>query len=651
MVAQELKKNSGSPKLELGEIDTSSPFQSVKDAINLFREDVSSGEKSSVKKKDYLAETVFAKETQLHLAQEELNKLKEQLENAESLKSQAHAELYRAKITVDELVHKLKVVGESKDFAIKETEEAKNQVMLIQQGNHCITRSIDESLKDWLEAEREKYSVAIRKLDSVKQLLRSVHQEYDASLAGMITAINQAAEAELAAKVENVLVDELSRKIATLQESISQLKRETVQIQGEEAQIHNQKHIQHQLFYANLEESANKLDALRKNFDPKLSENLEIQLASTVSEIVVLQNQIDYAKTSDLDSLKVVTSEVDVAKELLHKAAEEELSMLSLVESLNVEMENVKKEQSQLKEMETEMESNAENMSIKMQKAKLELEEALNDEVKVKSASEVMISTLYKLVLDIENAKHEVEEIIKQVEELKKESASTMILVEEAEKKLATALEEAEEVRTTELSALEEIKRLSAETDASGTSSSQSAGHISIPREEFETLNRRVEESDELAEIKVAAAMAEVEAVKASENEALKKLESMQKEIDEMKAMTHEALKKTEMDEAARKAVHRELIKWREREQKVVETASRMPTESEMFTTSSRQNYHIQKMYQSTKKAEVRKLEKARTSMTMTKKVIKPNLSHIFNKKRNKVEGGSLSYLPGEMPV
>ncbi len=80
-----------------------------------------------------------------------------------------------------------------------------------------------------------------------------------------------------------------------------------------------------------------------------------------------------------------------------------------------------------------------------------------------------------------------------------------------------------------------------------------------------------------MAEMKVAAALAQVEAVKASENEALKRLEATRKEIEDMRAETEAALKRAEMAEAAKRAVEGELRKWREREQKkAAETASRI---------------------------------------------------------------------------
>uniref|UniRef100_A0A2P2KWX0 Uncharacterized protein MANES_15G058600 n=2 Tax=Rhizophora mucronata TaxID=61149 RepID=A0A2P2KWX0_RHIMU len=653
MVAKERQSTTDSPKVEVGEIDTSAPFQSVKDAVTLFGEGSFSGEKPGIKKtKAYSAERVLAKETQLHLAEKELNRLKDQVMNAEATKAQALAELENAKRTVEDLSQKLKTVNESKDSAIRATEAAKNQVKKIEEttsSKHQV--SSDSGRNQDLESAREQYMTVFTELDAAKQELRKIRQECDASLEAKLAAFNQVSEAEHATKANVEKVGELSNEISALQKSIGQVKHAALQAQQEQAKVFAEKDVLRQSYKATLEASANKLLALKNEFDPELAQNLEKQLDVTMNEIGLLQKQMENAKASDLDSVRTVTSELDGAKESLHKVAEEESSLQSLVESLKLELDGVKKEHSELKEKEAETDSIAGNLHVKLRKSKSELEAAIVEECRVRGASEEMISTLHQLSLEAENARQEAEQMKNKAEELKKEAEATRIALEEAEKKLKLALEEAEEAKAAEARTLDQIRELSERTNAARASTSESGAKITISREEFEALSRKVEESDTLADMKVAAAMAQVEAVKAGENEALKRLEATKKEIEDMKTATEEALKKAEMSEAAKRAVEGELRRWREREQKkAAETASRILAETEMSSESSPPHFRIQKQNSVPQKVfEVRKLEKEKNSFS--KKAMMPSLSSIFLRKKNQIEGGSPSYLPGEKPL
>ncbi|XP_027336556.1 WEB family protein At5g55860-like [Abrus precatorius] len=642
---------SPNPKPEVGEIDTSPPFQSVKDAVSLFGEGAFSGEKPIHKKaKPYSAERVLAKETQLHVAQKELNKLKEQVKNAETTKAQALVELERAKRTVEDLAQKLKVISESRELAINATEAAKSQAKQLKEEKYGDPDGSNGAWKEELEAAVKRYASVMTELDAAKQVLSKTRQECDSSLDARDSALKQAAEAEDAKKENMERATELSKEISTVKESIEQAKLASNEAQQQQAMILAEKDVLRQSYKATLEQSEKKLLALKKEFSPELAKNLEVQLAETVSEIGALQKEMENKRTSDLDSVKTVTLELDDAKESLQKVADEESSLRSLVETLKAELENVKREHSDLKEKESETESIVGNLHVKLRKSKSELEACKAEESKVSGASDEMILTLSQLTSETENARREAEDMKNKTAELKMEAEVTMLALADAEKKLKVALEEVEAAKAAEASALEQITVLTERTTAARTSTSESGALITISKDEFDSLSRKVEESDKLADMKMAAAKAQVEAVKASENEALKRLETTQKEIEDIKTATQEALKKAEMAEAAKRVVESELRRWREREQKkAAEAASRILAETQMSSETSPQHYRIQKQNPPHATVEVKKLDKEKVSVS--KKALLPNISGIFQRKKNQVDGGSPSYLPGENPV
>ncbi|XP_010252811.1 PREDICTED: WEB family protein At5g55860-like [Nelumbo nucifera] len=640
------RNDKNSLRAEVGEIDTRAPFHSVKDAVNLFVKGTSSGEKPGIKKsKPSPTERVLAKETQLHLAQKEVSRLNRQLQNAENTKVQALSELEEAKQTVQDLTDKIKAVKESKESIIKATDAARNQAKKLEEVNSIGLEPANGAWKQDLDSTREQYTAAITELDAAKQELRKICQDFKALMEAKVAAFQQVAEAGYAVETNKEKAGELSREIAAVQESLGHVKIAIVQAQQDRENNLAEKDAQGQSYKTALEEAEKKLLSLRKEFNPEPTRNLQAKLAETAVEIEALEKEIEDARASDLDSVKTVTLELDDAKDALQKVAEEESSLQSLVESLKLELETIKKEHSDLKEKEAETESVAGNLHAKLQKSKNELEAALALESKAKGASDELISTLQQLTAEAENARVETETMKKNAEELKKEAQATRTVLEETERKLLVALKEAEEAKAAEAMALDQIKVLSERTNASRASPSESGANITISTEEFESLSRKVEESDKLAEMKVAAAMAQVEAVKASENEALKRLEATQKEIEEIKAATEEALKKAEMAEEAKRAIEGELRRWREREQKkAVEAATLILAEADVSVKSSPHYAQVQKP-----NSKARKVEKPKKCTS--KKALWPSLSGFFNRKKSKVEGGSPSYLPGEKPV
>ncbi|KAJ0261598.1 WEB family protein [Hirschfeldia incana] len=624
---------------EVGEIDTSAPFQSVKHAVNLFgREAALSADKHPLIRKQpspQSAEKVLVKQTELHLAEKELNKLKEQVKSAETVREQALSELDWAKRTVDELTRKLDAVNESRDSANKVTEAAKSQ--------------IKESV--YVSSSDDEYGMVCKELDVAKQELRKIRQVSNEIAETKSVALSKEEEAEEVSKVCSEKIEFLTKEISAVNESVEQTKLACSQARKEQSEIFSEKGVQQQTYKAVMEESAKKLLALKKEFDPEFAKKLEAQLSETYNEIDELQKQMESVKASDEDSVNGVSLELNEAKGLLEKFVEEEKSLQESLASLKAELKNVKTERSEVEAKEAEIESVAGDLNLKLSKSKNELEECVAEENKAKAALEDMMSTLNQISSETEAARRQAEDMRNKAEGLMKEAETAHLALEETELNLRVALDEVEEAKAAEAKALEQIKLMSEKTDAvrKSTSSESGAQSITLSQEEFKSLSNRAEVFDKLADMKVDAAQAQVEAVKASENETLKRLETTQEEIEKLKTSTEEALKKAAMADAAKKAVEGELRRWRERDQKKAEeVASRILAEAEakMFVESSPQH-----QYKATKQKSInKKLEKTKTSV-VSKKVLLPNLSGIFNRKKNQVEWGSPSYLPGEKPI
>lgn len=103
----------------------------------------------------------------------------------------------------------------------------------------------------------------------------------------------------------------------------------------------------------------NKLKEKIKNaVKTKIEALLELEEAKKTveqlsQELGIKRNMINDEKDLDLSSsVRVVTSELGVAKESIHRVAEEESELCMLMESLKLELQNVEKAHSELKEIE-----------------------------------------------------------------------------------------------------------------------------------------------------------------------------------------------------------------------------------------------------------------------------------------------------------
>ncbi|KAG7591387.1 WEB family [Arabidopsis thaliana x Arabidopsis arenosa] len=543
MVNIRVQKGPESPRtMEVGEIDTRAPFQSVKAAVSLFGEVAVSRQRSTPRRSRLSSESVCDKETQLMLVNKEFMKIKQKLDNAESTRSRALDDLSKAKKTMEDLSNKLETVNKSKQSAIdtKETVQQREEQL-----EHDKCHGSPPHHHE-LDVAREQYISTTVELDAAKQQLNKIRQSFDSAMDFKATALNQAAEAQRALQVNSAKVNELSKEISDMKDAIHQLKLAAAQNLQEHANIVKEKDDLRECYRTAVEEAEKKLLVLRKEYDPELSRTLEAKLIETTSEIEVLREEMKKAHESEMNTVKIITNELNEATMRLQEAADDESSLRSLVNSLRMELEDLRREREELQQKEAE---------------RLEIEETK----KLEALKEESLK-LEQMKTEAMEARNEAENMNRKIESLKKETEAAMIAAEEAEKRLELVIREVEEAKSAEEKVREEMKMISQKQESKKHDDESSGSKIKITIQEFESLKRGAGETETAIEEKLAAIAAELEEINRRKAEADNKLGANLKAIEEMKQATELAQKSAESAEAAKRMVESELQRWRQQE-------------------------------------------------------------------------------------
>ncbi|KAG5024077.1 hypothetical protein JHK85_020419 [Glycine max] len=217
-------KKLNSPRGEVGEIDTRAPFQSVKAAVSLFGEVAITRDRFSVKRRS--SENVYEKETQLILAQKELNKIKKQVNNAEAIKTKALSELENAKEILQNLTSKL--ANYSAKLNSERIGELSNEIATMKASIEQLKLASEQSQEE-NEAQLVGYYKTAKQ--EAQRNLESLKNEYDSELmqsldvklaqtSAEIEALQEKIKKLHASKMDSVrlLTSELKEATKTLEE-------------------------------------------------------------------------------------------------------------------------------------------------------------------------------------------------------------------------------------------------------------------------------------------------------------------------------------------------------------------------------------------------------------------------------------------------
>ncbi|XP_050370310.1 protein PLASTID MOVEMENT IMPAIRED 2-like isoform X2 [Argentina anserina] len=520
------------------------------------------------------------------MARRDIVRYRETRTDTDLVKEQAQIELYDAKKIAKDLSS---VIEESNTVTRAHTREIEALRKPRRRGDSRVLMPVGdnhvENNKNFEQVMRElhllKQELSLLKLDMANVLEEKSQAEKQAESANekmmFYTSSAEAIRKEIEEADEEQLLVELS-KIEALKE-FGDIETE----RQEEA-----KHLS-----SVVEETRKKVEDITQEIDQ--SEQLETRLSETLSNVEVLQNELEVVKAMDksssplTDSLQVseasfqreeeaeaspllqsITEELEAAKKELAAVKEEGMQYMASMNVIRNEMKHITDETARIKKAEDKVDLTVQNINSKLLRAKAKLEAVSASEEKGQSILSSLSLTLEQLKADADAAKKEKDRASEEAATTKSEILKIESDIDVAEDKFEAAMQELEAIKSSEAIALENLKNLIETSMRARASAAQSSSSITISKFEYEYLTGRALVAEEIADKKVAAAQAWIEAIKASEKEILIKIDLAERELKEsmVEEKEQEASRPGRQSSGQRMLEGQELQNWKQKRDK-----------------------------------------------------------------------------------
>ncbi|KAJ8561360.1 hypothetical protein K7X08_027550 [Anisodus acutangulus] len=607
-------------------IDTAAPIQSVKQAVSKFGGivDWKAHRQQTVEKRNII-------EQELAKVQEETPLYKKQCQDAEDAKVLVLKELDSTKRLIEELKLNLERAQTEEQQARQDSKFAKVRVEEMERG---IADDASIAAKAQLEVARARLKAAVSELKSVNSELGVLRKDYALLVSEKDVALKKAEEAaSVSSEVEKTLED-LTIELITSKDSLEaahaahleaeehrvgtvmvkeqntlnwekELKQAEEELERLNQQIPSVKDHKAKLDTTSglLQDLNNELAAYMESklkqeadeegnlLEPEKRSHHKIQatVASAKRELEEVKLNIEKA-TAEVECLKVTTialkAELEKEKSNLASLQQREGMAGIAVASLESELNRTKTEIALLQSKEKEARE-------KMVELPKQLQEAAQDADRAKSLAQTAREELRKANEDVEQAK---------------------AVVSTVESKLLVSKKEIEAAKSSKNLAVATISTLQ-ESESTENTKDEATG-VTLSLEEYYELSKQAHEAEKEANIRVTAAISQIEVAKESELSSLNRLEEVNLAMTERKEALEIAQQKAEKAKEGKLVADQELRKWRAEHEKKWKSGVSVPPVNK--TTSTKMSSEESKESKTSEHAPEATKENAQTSNTET---------------------------------